>query len=394
MGQFYISNNTAKYEDGVMELCKDCMTMMVDNWDPKTYLWILQEADVPYIQDEWNGLMLRYAQDPSKVKGTTIVGRYLSKMKLKQFKNYRWADTEMLQELQAKKVQEALDRQGMTQSQIDQVLQNNVQVKALQEPIEAPDLTNIKGNKKSSAASGDEDSHHDPFALMFQQEEEDLGLTEEDKTFLRLKWGKTYRQEEWVWLEQLYNDMEASYDIQGAGHEDTLKLLCKTSLKCNQLIDIGDVEGFQKMSRAYDSLMKSGKFTAAQNKAESGEYVDSVSELVMLCEQQGYIERYYITDPKDKVDETLEDMKRYTNTLVSQETNLTNMIDIALKNIQREDKEAEENDTGEVLDDDFSIEDIENQLTDNDFADFEEFQNEEFMSDEEIIKYLTEQQEE
>ena len=31
---------------------------------------------------------------------------------------------------------------------------------------------------------------------------------------------------------------------------------------------MGDVEGFQKMSKVYDGLMKSGKFpTAAQNKA-------------------------------------------------------------------------------------------------------------------------------
>jgi hypothetical protein len=29
------------------------------------------------------------------------------------------------------------------------------------------------------------------------------------------------------------------------------------------LVDAGDVEGFQKMSRVYDTLMKSGKFTAA-----------------------------------------------------------------------------------------------------------------------------------
>ena len=29
----------------------------------------------------------------------------------------------------------------------------------------------------------------------------DLGLTDEDITYLRLKWGKTYRQEEWVTLE-------------------------------------------------------------------------------------------------------------------------------------------------------------------------------------------------
>jgi hypothetical protein len=33
-----------------------------------------------------------------------------------------------------------------------------------------------------------------------------------------------------------------SYDIQSAGHIDTLKMICKTSLKANQLLDMGDVD--------------------------------------------------------------------------------------------------------------------------------------------------------
>ena len=49
--QFYSSNNLEKYpNDGKFPQCKKCMTMHVDNWNPDTYLWILQEADVPYIQ--------------------------------------------------------------------------------------------------------------------------------------------------------------------------------------------------------------------------------------------------------------------------------------------------------------------------------------------------------
>ena len=40
--------------------------------------------------------------------------------------------------------------------------------------------------------------------------------------------------------------------------------------------------------------MKSGKFTAAQNKADSGEFVDSISALVEICEKDGFIPRYYI----------------------------------------------------------------------------------------------------
>jgi hypothetical protein len=57
--------------------------MHVDNWNPETYMWILREADVPYVPEEWDKLMKSYAKDPSKVTGMTIVGRYLSKMKLK-----------------------------------------------------------------------------------------------------------------------------------------------------------------------------------------------------------------------------------------------------------------------------------------------------------------------
>jgi len=48
-----------------------------------------------------------------------------------------------------------------------------------------------------------------------------------------MKWGKAYKPEEWVQLEKLYNEMCESYDIQSAGHIDTLKMICKTSLKSN-----------------------------------------------------------------------------------------------------------------------------------------------------------------
>ena len=42
------------------------------------------------------------------------------------------------------------------------------------------------------------------------------------------------------------------------------------------------------MTKMYDGLMKSGKFTAAQNKGMNGDYVDSVSELVAICESEGF----------------------------------------------------------------------------------------------------------
>ena len=169
----------------------------------------------------------------------------------------------------------------------------------------------------------------------------------------------------------------SSYDIQGAGHIDTLKLVCKTSLKANQLIDIGDIEGFQKMQKAYDSLMKAGKFTAAQNKAESGEFVDSVGELIELCEKQGYIERFYIDTPNDKVDLTIADMQRYTRTLIEEETNLTLMVEKALRENAKEDKDSAENTEDTIVDDlDISLEDLERSIHDQDYVAFADFLDE------------------
>ena len=377
-GEFYSSNNLEKYpNEGKFPKCKKCMTMHVDNWNPDTYLWILQEADVPYIPDEWNKLMSTYARDNKKLTGMTIIGRYLSKMKLKQYKDYRWKDNEFLQELANSKIEQTMKRQGYSAAEITQAIEKS-SFDIPDKPIEQP-VYNDNTDDNGYYTSGAED-------YFAQQSDTDFDddLTDEDKLYLRLKWGKTYKPEEWIKLEQLYNEMMESYDIQSAGHIDTLKLICKTSLKANQLIDIGDIEGFQKMSKVYDSLMKSGKFTAAQNKAETGEFVDSISELVMICEKEGFIPRFHTDDPMDRVDETLADLKYYTKTLVTEEMNLGNLIENAIKEMAKEEAKEEDED---IEDEIMSLDEI-NLLKDEDFAEYGDFLEEQSDEDETLIQEL------
>ena len=385
--QFYGSNNIDKYPEGKLHKCKKCTTMHVDNFNPDSYLWILQECDVPYVPEEWNKLLASYGKDRSKLTGTTIVGRYLSKMKLKQFRDYRWKDTEFLQEVANKRIEETMKRQGYEAAEIAQALAT-ASVPIPQGEIEIPVYKDTNDNPFLS--SGD-----DYFAEQSGGADDFVDdLTEEDRTYLRLKWGKTYKPEEWIRLEQLYEEMMASYDVQGAGHIDTLKLVCKTSLKANQLIDIGDIEGFQKMSKVYDSLMKSGKFTAAQNKAESGEFIDSIGELVALCEREGFIPRYYIDEPNDKVDRTLQDLQSYTRDLINEETNLSAMIEHALREIEK-DKENEsklESDDGtddeEAFESSLFADDAEKVLRDEDFTEFADFEEELEEDDEAFLKSI------
>ena len=337
--EFYSSNNLEKYpNEGKLTQCKKCLTMHIDNWNPDTYLWILQEIDVPYIPDEWNKLLATYGKDRTKLTGMTILGRYLSKMKLKQYRDFRWSDNEHLQNMANAKIEQAMKRQGYGAAQIAEAIEKATFT--LPEEVAAPPEP-----KPETAIQEVEDYFDDGATDSLVAE-----LTDEDRLYLRLKWGKAYKPDEWIELENLYNEMMESYDIQTAGHIDTLKLICKTSLKANQLIDMGDIEGFQKMSKVYDTLMKSGKFTAAQNKAATGEYVDSISELVALCEKDGFIPRYYTDGPQDKVDRTLQDLQNYTRTLVTEEMNLGNLIESAIKQIQI-DKEKEADMAAEAADD-------------------------------------------
>lgn len=376
---FYTSNNLEKYpNDGVLSQCKKCITMHVDNWNPDTYLWILQEVDVPYIPEEWNKLMASYAKDRSKVTGMTIIGRYLSKMKLKQFREYRWKDTEFLQELANNKMEQTMKRQGYDAAQIASAINRasfDVPIGELKEPEYVQQAENNQ------------------FLSVPEEEEFDLGLTDEDIKYLRLKWGKMYKPEDWVKLEQLYVDMMNSYDIQSAGDINTLKLVCKSSLKANQLIDLGDIDGAQKVAKMYDAQMKAGKWTAAQNKTEENELVDSIGELVAICEKDGFIPQYYIDTPKDKVDRVIQDMQIYTRELVTNELGLGNLIENSLKQIEREKEQIQEaGNYAESLEDRNSEDNLFDYdkpvVSDNDFKEFFNMQEELADEDNEFFKEL------
>lgn len=218
---FYKSNNMEKYgaNDGKLFKCKKCSTMGLDNWEPETYLPLLEECDVPYVPTVWNDLLRRYCKDPSKVTGMTVIGRYLGTMHLRQWNKYRWADTDYLLEVERNKKEIALRQQGKAESEVQAAIAESE--RAPEKPAEVVSDPTVARNHGWKTA-------------------DEVGLTEEDVNYLTIKWGSTYRPEEWVKLEQLWNEMNESYDIQTAGERDTLKMICKTSLKAHQLIDIND----------------------------------------------------------------------------------------------------------------------------------------------------------
>mgnify|MGYP006935595267 FL=1 len=333
-GQFYTYKNGSK-----TELCKKCLTMHIDNFDESTYLWLLEKMDVPYVPAEWNSLRDKaYAKDAEKMNGMSVFGKYLSKMKLKQWKEYSWADSEKLQAEAAAKA----ENNGVEKNEeFEAELQAKYEAGEISE-AEYKTLMSVPAQMKAEEDRPAANPYLGPDNPYNEQEmfpEEELPdpsaeLTQEDKIYLAMKWGRMYKLAEWVELEKTYNEMMDSFDIQDADTKNTLILLCKTTLKANQALDSGDIEGFQKLSKVQESLRKSAKFTAAQNKEKKDDFIDCVGELVLMCEKEGFIPRYATNIPQDKVDITLRDMQNYTRKLVTQDLGFGQQIEDALKKIQ------------------------------------------------------------
>ena len=368
---FYTYKNGQKFEQ-----CKNCLTMHVDNYDESTFLWILEKADVPYIPQEWNILRDRaYAKNPQKMNGMSVVGKYLSKMKLKQWKNYSWADSQRLQEEKAKFLAQ---KQEQNKAYADEVLAqfergqiSQAQYRTLVDSAyqrEHEYVLRAAPMQTQDPVGKDNMFNEDNF--ISQDELPDLSsqLSLEDKQYLAVKWGRTYKVSEWIELQKVYTEMTNSFDIQDADSKNTLIFICKTNLKMNQAIDCGDVEGYQKLSKVYDALRKSAKFTAAQNKEEKGQFIDSVGQLVAYCQKNGgRIPRYEIKTSNDIVDKVIDDMKSYTRNLIYEDTSLARQIQDYIKQAKAaiSSKKDRAQAKAKGLDDP--------QLSDQDLLDFKDF---------------------
>lgn len=343
-----------------VEICKKCLTLHLDAFNETTYLWLLEKMDLPYVPAEWNVIRDRDYQKkgPQKFESAAVFGKYLSKMKLVQWRKYGWTDGPKLAEEAEERERAAAEGKAMMDAMY-------------QEQYLRGEITEYEYRTLTSAASQKEAEYLGPSANPYLGpdnpfdeskflKKEDLpsdedNLTNADKVYLAMKWGRLYQPDEWVTLEKTYQEMMNSFDIQDADTINSLILICKTDLKMNQALDNNDIEGFQKLSKVSEGLRKTAKFTAQQNKEDKGnDYVDSVGELVSMCEKQGFIPRYATDIPQDKVDLTIKDQKDYIHKLVTQDLGFGQQIENALKKIEvQRQLEEEERQRAEELGDDY-----------------------------------------
>lgn len=362
---FYIKRNGER-----CDLCKQCLTMYVDNRRPDTFKWILKEIDVPYVESKWvEQANKAYMKNPAKFGPMSVLGTYLRTMRMNQYADCGYEDSDKLNNADYQEAKKQMNRLASTEideefeqklldkleaGEISQAQYNTMSRKSVIDMInekmkkaeedckdaeedafvnhaelEVPENTLDESNQKDVVEQAKEmakdiaenglppelekkrgrpaKSKEDPPAPQVPEETKEIlnlvpdiastlgvnpveniqndtlsigadntnqfipdvaridesqissELTPDDIKYLSLKWGLLYKPSEWVKMEELYQKYAADYEL-STDREQVLKNICKTDLKMNQALDVGDVKTFKDLQSANDMLRKSGKF--------------------------------------------------------------------------------------------------------------------------------------
>lgn len=301
--QFFKTGRKVKFPKGLLPECKSCITMRVDDADPDTFLSILKEIDVPYIPSEWRILQ----QKKSEGQGS-ILGKYIAKMHLNQYKRYNWESTNRLVEEENAALLEVL--------RLDSDSEEEAQQRAAKAAALIP-TSNPIGKITAPAVS-------EMYGLT--PETSKYCLTQEEIDELRRNWGSDYSEDEYFSLEQMFSDMNDAYIITDPISISNARLICKMTLKMNKFLDVDDMESVARVSRQLDLFIKTANLAPVQQK-DRQQTTFAISQLAYLVEREGgFIPEYYIPEPNDQIDAIIADMKTYTARLIRGESGIAEML--------------------------------------------------------------------
>lgn len=401
-------------------MCRDCLTMYIDNRKPSTFLWILEDFDFPYVEDVWVSLANKvYKQDPANFGPRSVIGRYFRTMKMVSWRDYSWADSDRLNaerqgkrehvtanrreayldEEKEQKLLEQLEKGEISQAQYQTLsarysfdhneMDKNPNVIAsdpvanVAESTEEEDSPSAQtedstfltplGENETELDIGVVEDKKPEFLETIEINENDIisELTQEDMKYLALKWGMAYKPAEWVKLEEIYKKYESEYEL-NVDRAETLKSICKTKFKMDQAIDIDDIRSYKDLSAVYDQLRKSGKFTESQNVEQQKREIDSIGELVQFVENKGGIIPRFENpeeEPQDKIDFLINDMKNYVNNLVRNELGLGSLIESYVEKLRKQEVKSAE----DIIKEGIKLEEHD-QVTQEEAEEFQEFQ--------------------
>lgn len=153
-------------------------------------------------------------------------------------------------------------------------------------------------------------------------EDELPALNEEKRKKQRKQWGANYDDEALDYLDQLFNGLINTQNINGNLQLDQARKICKMSYEIDSRIREG--VDFDKILSSYDKLIKAAEFTP-KNVKNINDF-DSTGELIKWLEKKGWKNRFYDRVTRDVVDETMKNIENFNQRLYTNESGIGDEI--------------------------------------------------------------------
>ena len=153
-------------------------------------------------------------------------------------------------------------------------------------------------------------------------EDEIPGIADKKRKQLQERWGANYDDEALRYLENLYNGLMTTQNVNGALQVDQAIKICKMSYEIDNRIREGS--DFDKLLASYDKLVKAAEFTP-KNVKNINDF-DSVGELIKWLEKKGWRNTFYDGVTRDIVDETIKNFQNFNQRLYTNESGIGEQI--------------------------------------------------------------------
>ena len=142
--------------------------------------------------------------------------------------------------------------------------------------------------------------------------------------FLRKKWGHIdgFTLEEYMRMEEYERHTLSHYPFKDEARRDMARKLAKLSAISDHCIANGDNKEATAVLQSYNTLMK--ELGISTQTASNENTIESLSELVAYLEKTGFLLNYKITENRDVVDKTIENMQQYVRRLFTDSSETVN----------------------------------------------------------------------
>lgn len=328
---YFVSKDKKRYPDGYLDVDKKCALMFFNYSNPATFMKVLKEADVAWVPNVY--LEILYANfNASRPNNATLVGKYLSKMKLNQYKRYGFEDSvEVQREL------------GYVEDEISDPTVYEFPEWGAPPTFEIPlnidyDMMPISAESSSVDFSSPNSTKPRPQGIVAGV---DISvLTQEDLDYLSSHWGATVSLEDCIKCERAYQQMiNNEIEAKTTTHKDYIKKMCITSLKADKALEVGDFEGYSKLMRIYDQISKAANLQPKNTNTELVEQYMDIGTIARICEEDDFIPNWDLEIHQDKLDLTIVDFKLYLKRLIDNDPSIKEMMSEVEQKIKSKDEE-------------------------------------------------------